>query len=306
MFTYFISCMGTSSSSRITYIFTIVVWIVLLSSTIILHNDILLASHWSPQVNTFIDRTYLVVTHTITATLIVSIANLIFREIRHSSFMGNILIRRFLPIVRFLIIATIWITALFALLEKLGVNTYNILAWAWIWWVLFALAGKDIVTNLFWSLSILLSRTFDIGESIRVYLGYMRIYEWIVEEITLNYTKITSKNGEVIFIPNRTVYTEVIENISRQRFKTYSYVVPFKKNWGNPDDIKKQLKIIEGKIYEYSPIGLTFKTENPNSNDFVYTITVEFPDENEQINREIQDFLVDFIFPKTEKESSNL
>jgi small-conductance mechanosensitive channel len=220
--------------------------------------------------------------------------------------MGNILVRRFLPIVRFIITAAIWIIALFILLEKLGVNTHNVLAWAWIWWVLFALAGKDIVTNLFWSLSILLSRTFDIGESIRVYLARGNIYEWIVEEITLNYTKITSKNGEVVFIPNRIVYTEVIENISRQRFKTYSYVIPFKKNWGNPDDIKKQLKIIEGKIYEYSPIGLTLETENPNSNDFVYIITVEFPDENEQINREIQDFLVDYIFPKNEKESSSL
>jgi hypothetical protein len=51
---------------------------------------------------------------------------------------------------------------------------------------------------------------------------------------------------------------------------------------------------------------LTLETENPNSNDFVYIITVEFPDENEQINREIQDFLVDYIFPKNEKESSSL
>ncbi len=298
--------MSTSGSSRITYIFTIVVWIVLLSSTVILHNGIIAASHWSPRINTFIDRTYLIVTYILIATLVVSIANLIFREIRHSSVMGNIFVRRFLPIVRFIITATIWITALFALLEKLGVNTYNILAWAWIWWVLFALAGKDIVTNLFWSLSILLSRTFDIGESIRIYLGYSRVCEWIVEEITLNYTKITSKNGEVVFIPNRTVYTEVIENISRQRFKTYTYVIPFKKSWGNPNDIKKQLRIIEGKIYEYSPIALTTVTDNPNSNDYVYKITVEFPDENEQINREIQDFLVDYIFPKGEKDSTNL
>jgi small-conductance mechanosensitive channel len=253
-----------------------------------------------------IDKVYLVMKYVLIAALIVSIANLIFREIRHSSVMGNILVRRFLPIVRFIITAAIWVIALFALLDSLHINTYNILAWAWIGWVLFALAGKDIVTNLFWSLSILLSRTFDIGESIRVYLSRWNIYEWIVEEITLNYTKITSVNGEVVFIPNRIVYAEVIENISRQRFKAYTYIVPFRKNSGNPEDIKKQLKIIEGKIYEYSPIWVHFETENPNSNDFVYRITAEFPDENEIINREIQDFLVDFIFPKEKKETENI
>lgn len=253
---------------------------------------------WEPATNAWIDKIYLWLKYVVIASLIVSITNLIFREIRHSNAMWNIIIRRFLPIVRFIVTAAIWIVSAFSLLESLHINTSNVLAWAWIWWVLFALAWKDIVTNLFWSLSILLSRTFDIGESIRIHLWKWNGYEWIVEEITLNYTKITSKTGEVVFVPNRIMYAEVVENISRQRFKSYKYVIPFKKTWGNPEDIKKQLKIIEWKIYEYSPIEVKIESENPNSNDFTYIITVNLPEENDIIDTEIREFLIDYIFPK--------
>lgn len=94
------------------------------------------------------------------------------------------------------------------------------------------------------------------------------------------------------------MYAEVIENISRQRFKTYTYIIPFRKDSGNPDDIKKQLKIIEGKIYEYSPIEVAWKVDNPNATDYVYKVSVRLPDENDAIDTEIREFLVDFIFPK--------
>lgn len=122
--------MGTFRSSRFTYIFTIIVWIVLLSSTVILYNHIISLNMWTPSVNTWIDRAYLILHYILTVSLIVSILNLVFREIRHSGVMGNILVRRFLPIVRFIITAAIWIIGLFSLLDTLHINTYNIIAGA--------------------------------------------------------------------------------------------------------------------------------------------------------------------------------
>lgn len=286
----------SSSNSRITFIFTISVWIVLISTTIIMYNQVIMMNDWSPSVNTVIDRTYISLKYILIISLIVSIVNLIFHEIKHSNAMSNLFIRRFLPIVRFVATAAIWIIGFFSLLEELHINTNNILAWAWIWWVIFALAGKDIVTNLFWSLSILLSKTFDIGEIIRIQPWRGWPYQWIVEEITLNYTKITNTTGEVIFIPNRLMYSEVIENVTRERFHTYKYVIPFKKYGSNSHDIKQQLKIIEWKIYEYSPIDVNWVTENPNSNDYVYTVSVTLPEEDNTFNDMMRNFLVDFIF----------
>ena len=43
--------------------------------------------------------------------------------------------------------------------------------------MLLAIASRDIITNLFGSLSILLSQTFEIGEIIRVQLKSNSTYE---------------------------------------------------------------------------------------------------------------------------------
>lgn len=132
----------------------------------------------------------------------------------------------------------------------------------------------------------------------------MKYYEGIVEEITLNYTKLTHTSGEVIFIPNRLIYTEVVENLSRRRFFIYEYIVPFKKNGSNGRDIQEQLRIIEGKIDEYNPIAIGWITENPNAGDFVYRISVKLPDENESFDRDIREFLTGYIFQSWEIENS--
>ncbi len=292
----------SSKNSRISYIFAVSVWILLLSTVVIMYHRITEMNIWSPATNHWIDTSYTNIRYILGVLLVVSISNLIFREIRHSEVMSNAIIRRFLPIVRFLVTATIWIIWFFSLLSELHVNTSNILAGAWIWWVIFAFAWKDIVTNLFWSLSILLGRTFDIWETIRLNPSKWWPYTWVVEEITLNYTKITSEKWEVVFIPNRIIYSEIIENVTRERFKTYEYIIPFKKAWGNPSDIRKQMKIIEWKVYEYSPIKVDWTMENSNAVDYVYHIFVRLPDEDDDFNREMREFLIDFIFPETKKE----
>ena len=118
----------SSNTSRITYIFTISLWLVLISATIIMYNQMIMINDWTPSVNTIIDQTYISAKHVLIICLIVSIINLIFHEIKHSNAMSNLFIRRFLPIVRFVATASIWIIGLFSLLEELHINTNNILA----------------------------------------------------------------------------------------------------------------------------------------------------------------------------------
>ena len=284
-------------SSRNSHIFGILFWVLIFTSIIVLYHYLLQVDWWTPESLTFIDTAYLITRSIAFVAIITNLVSLIFREIRHSGAIENIFVRRFLPIIQFFIIATAWIIGLFYIFDELNIDTGNILAGAWIWWAILALAGKDIMTNLFGSLSILLSRTFDIGESIRITSGKGRVYEWIVEEITLNYTKLTHISGEVVFIPNRFIYTEIVENISRRRFFEYAYSIPFKKNGSNGEDIKEQLRIIEWKIDEFNPISIEWDAENPNSNDYVYKIIVRLPDENTYFDREIREFLIPYIFP---------
>ena len=114
----------------------------------------------------------------------------------------------------------------------------------------------------------------------------------------MNYTKIMSSEGRVVYIPNRSLSTEQIENLTRRRFFVYTYRVPFKKTLGDPKEVKNILSIIEGKLSEYAPIEIKITTEIPNANDFVYVFTVKVPEEDDEYDKEIREFLVPFIFPE--------
>ncbi len=107
-----------------------------------------------------------------------------------------------------------------------------------------------------------------------------------------------STDGKVVYIPNRILMTEQLENLTRRRFFTYSYRVPFKKAIGSPKDVQDTLMLIEGKIGEYSPMSIDITSEIPNANDFVYVFTVKIPEESDEFDREIREFLIQYIFPK--------
>lgn len=184
----------------------------------------------------------------------------------------------------------------FLILENLQFDTSKLLTWAGIGWAIFALASKDIIANLLWSLSIILSKTFEIGDTIKI-----KGIEGIVEEINLNYTKIMSTEWKVVYIPNRTLNTENLENLTRRRFYLYTYRVPFKKNIGDPDKIQDMLMLIEWKIGEYSPIETEIRTEIPNATDFVYIFEVKIPEKNDDFDKEIREFLIPYIFMKDTK-----
>ena len=76
--------------------------------------------------------------------------------------------RRFFPLIRLIATVVIWIIAAFMILEAMYINTTNIIAGAGVGGIIFALASKDLITNLLGSLSILFSGAFEIGDTIRI------------------------------------------------------------------------------------------------------------------------------------------
>lgn len=107
-----------------------------------------------------------------------------------------------------------------------------------------------------------------------------------------------STEWKVVYIPNRTLNTENLENLTRRRFYLYSYKVPFKKNIGDPERVQDMLMLIEWKIGEYSPIEVEIKTDIPNATDFVYIFEVKVPEKNDDFDKEIREFLIPYIFMK--------
>jgi small-conductance mechanosensitive channel len=252
--------------------------------------------HFTPEARTYIDNIYKMTFGMIVTAMVASAVNIVFREIKYSFGADHLIIRKFLPTLRFTTLLLIWIVWWFLILESLHINTDGLLAWAWIGWALFAIASRDIIANLLGSLSIILSKMFEIGDSIRV-----KWHEGVVEEITMSYTKIMNTEGKVVYIPNKIISIESLENLSRRRFYLYNFKVPFKKAIWQPDIVKDMLMLIEGKLSEYDPIDIKIYSEIPNANDFVYVFEVQMPEENRDFERKIRDYLVPFIFPKESK-----
>lgn len=125
----------------------------------------------------------------------------------------------------------------------------------------------------------------------------------MVEEITLNHTKITNKTGEVVFIPNKTIYSEVVENLSRRRFHSYDLLIPFAKT-DDPKDIDISLRLIEGKINTFYPLHIDYTASSPNATDFVYTISVDLPEKSDYFESEMRKFLIKHIFGRGNKKNS--
>lgn len=252
--------------------------------------------HFTPESRTFIDNIYKTAFGLIVTAIIASVTNIIFREIKYSFWSDHLIIRKFLPTLRFTTLLLIWIIGWFIILESLHINTDGLLAWAGIGGAIFAIASRDIIANLLGSLSIILSKMFEIGDTIRI-----KWHEGVVEEITLSYTKIMNTEGKVVYIPNKIISAESLENLTRRRFYLYVFRVPFKKSIGHPELVKDMLMLIEWKISEYDPINISISSEIPNANDFVYVFEVQMPEENSDFEKEVRDYLVPFIFPKETK-----
>lgn len=276
------------------HIIGILIWLMLLFLIIILYHYSIRYWSWKAETLWYIDNIYAILKIFFTTGFISSIIWVFFYKIRHSRAIDTRLIRRFLPIFNFFITTVIWVVAVFLILEALHINTKNILAWAGIGGALLALASKDLITNLLWSLSILFSRTFEIWDTIRIRTVRLLI-EGLVEEITLNHTKVTNKTGEVVYVPNKTIYSESVENLSRRRFFSYDFSIPFAKNVPI-EEVEYSLAIIEAKIKSFYPLDIEYTSTNANATDFVYNISVQLPKENKFFEEEMRKFLVNHIF----------
>jgi small-conductance mechanosensitive channel len=169
---------STLVTSRRNSFFSVITWIILSISTRIFYNYIIGAPRWTPGNLATIDIIYSMFNILILVIIIVHIVSFLFREIEHSFLSEGDIIRRFLPLIKVTTIWFIWIGGIFSILDGLHINTTSILTGTGIAGVLLAIASRDIITNLFGSLSILLSRTFEIGEMIRVQMKSNVAYEW--------------------------------------------------------------------------------------------------------------------------------
>jgi small-conductance mechanosensitive channel len=249
---------------------------------------------FEPLTLTYIDKGYLLFRYVMVALFATAIVSLIFKEMTEYARNGHILFGKFIPLLRFTTISLIWVTTIMLALHYMGIDTSSILTWAWIWWAIFALASKDILSNLIGSFTIIMSRMFDIGDKILIPQRSPRI-EGIIEEITLNYTKIMGYDGNVAYIPNRIISNETIENMTKNRYHLYTFKMPFRRS-EDKNFIKESMEDIEERINNYNPIELKIEMIDPNVQDYIYQIEIKLPEEDLEFEKDMRIFLYEYIY----------
>jgi MscS family membrane protein len=119
-------------------------------------------------------------------------------------------IAAFSPWIKKTLITFFVIIGVLILLQSLGYNVKAFLAGLGIGGLAFALAAQDTLANLFGSVVIAIDQPFKIGEFVQVGAN-----AGAVEDIGLRSTRLRKADKSLLVIPNKTVASEVIVNLSR-------------------------------------------------------------------------------------------
>ena len=101
--------------------------------------------------------------------------------------------------------------------DNLNVDISSLLAGLGLGGLAFALAAKDMVQNLFGSITVLMDRTFSVGDWIIV-AGI----EGTVEQIGFRSTKIRTFYNSVVTLPNSKFITAEVDNMGLRRYRRLS------------------------------------------------------------------------------------
>jgi len=134
----------------------------------------------------------------------------------------------------------------------------------------FALAAKDTIANVFGSVMILIDRPFRLGDRIKT-VGQ----DGIVEEVGFRSTRIRTLEGHLVTIPNATLATTDIENITeRPALKrvlnvTVTYDTPPEKVQRGVDILNEMLAARKEHFAEEFPARVYFSDFNADSLNIV-------------------------------------
>jgi small conductance mechanosensitive channel len=134
------------------------------------------------------------------------------------------------------------VSSLVVALPKLGIQITPFVAAIGALGLGAGLAVQGLLSNYGAGLSIILSRPFVVGDTIRL-LGV-----WgIVKEVHLGFTMLTNEDGEIITIPNKHIVGEIIHNSHEDTVLELAIGIAYGSNTELATDaIKKKLSSLEG------------------------------------------------------------
>lgn len=130
-----------------------------------------------------------------------------FQEVARDKQLG---ITPFMPWIKKSLLTVVFVFGALMIAQSLGADVKAFLAGLGIGGLAFALAAQDTIANLFGSVVVAIDQPFRIGETVRIGGNTGQ-----VEDIGLRSTKIRLPDKSLVIIPNKSVASEAITNLSR-------------------------------------------------------------------------------------------
>ncbi|MDD3302037.1 MAG: mechanosensitive ion channel family protein [Candidatus Gracilibacteria bacterium] len=143
------------------------------------------------------------------------------------------------PILSTIIIVFIWIVGGLTILGNLGFDISALITGAGVGGLAIALAAQKSVANIFGAISIILNKPFKVGEMVRI-----DTFTGNVKEIGLTYLELTDLTGNKILIPNESLISSVIENLTQRENRKNEFFIGVVYET-KIEDMKKGIKAIE-------------------------------------------------------------
>ena len=144
-----------------------------------------------------------------------------------------------LPIMRRVLNISIWMMAVVIGIDNAGYDVTTMVAGLGIGGLVFALAAKDAVSNLFGGVIIFSDKPFNINDRI-----VLNDFEGYVREIGLRSIKIETLDGRIVTMPNSKVTDNPVLNISKEKGRRVKFYLGLTYDT-DPDDIEQAKEILE-------------------------------------------------------------
>lgn len=116
----------------------------------------------------------------------------------------------FMPWIKKGVVTLLVVLGVLLTLENLNYDVKALLAGLGIGGLAFALAAQDTIANLFGAVVVAVDQPFKLGDMVRI-----GSFQGAVEDIGLRSTRLRSVDKSLIVIPNKTVASEAVTNLSR-------------------------------------------------------------------------------------------
>lgn len=204
-------------------------------------------------------------------------ANYIFRiQIQTATETGEAEKRQLFPLMRDITKILLWTIAVFWILGSVfSVNIPALIAGLGIGGVAIALAAKESVENFFAAFVILTEKPFQTGDTIRI--GGL---EGSVELIGFRSTRLRHSDGSMFIVPNRTLASQNLENLSKRNQSKVQLKVTLLSN-RSARDLGVLIETLEKKLGGISgiqpPVSVTLDTFAQETVDLLISYNLPLP-----------------------------